>query len=65
MGIHFPHVVKVSMWHTFAVCHLLIFIQKNIQVKLAFQILEAPERKAFANVPDAETSSSLAVSGNA
>tara|TARA_R110002033_G_scaffold130110_1_gene170708 strand:+ start:384 stop:596 length:213 start_codon:yes stop_codon:yes gene_type:complete len=48
VSIDLSDIVEISMRHPFAVCHLLIFIEKNVKVELAFQILQATECETLA-----------------
>ena len=48
MRVYLTYVVKVTMWHFLAVCHLLVLIQQCVQIEFALQVLQPAEREALA-----------------
>src|ERR1700759_5325749 len=48
VGIDFSNIVEVSMWDAFRVCHLLVFVQKYVQVEFSLEIMQSSKRETLA-----------------
>lgn len=46
--VYLSHVVEVTVRYLLAVCRLLVFIQKNIEVEFTLKVLQTAECKALA-----------------